>query len=134
MPNPILVVEDNEDLSILFSLVLESAGYQVKTAENARKALEFLSQNKPQLILMDVMMPGTNGLQLTRAIKEQSDYQSLPVILVSAIDRLKDEQLQHSKADDIIYKPFDLDDLLSRVADLVSSPTRTLGSSIGGSI
>lgn len=131
MSNSILVVEDNDDLLVLFKLILESAGYKVETASDGKEALDCLEHTLPQLILMDVMMPGISGLQVTRTIKEQSDYQSLPVILVSAIDCLKDEQLSKSKADDIIYKPFDLDDLLSRVAELTprSVPTPVISDS-----
>ncbi|MEL6441002.1 MAG: response regulator [Cyanobacteria bacterium J06621_8] len=120
MSNPILVVEDNDDLLLLFKLTLESAGYQVKTASSGREALNCLILTQPRLILMDIMMPKVSGLQISRTIKEQPDYQSLPIILVSAIDRLKNEQLSKSKANDIIYKPFDIDCLLSKVAELVS--------------
>lgn len=123
MSNPILVVEDNEDLLVLFQLILESAGYQVETASNGKEALERLEDTDPQLVLLDIMMPEISGLQVSRTIKEQSDYQSLPVILVSAIDRLKDELLSTSKADDIIYKPFDMDNLLSKVSASVSRST-----------
>jgi CheY-like chemotaxis protein len=119
MSSPILVVEDNEDLSVLFQLVLESAGYQVATVNNGQDALRYLETEQPQLILMDIMMPGMSGLQVTHTIKEQSNYHALPVILVSAVDRLKDEQLHHSKADDIIYKPFDVDYLIAKVNDLI---------------
>ena len=59
-------------------------------------------------------MPEISGLQIARKIKEQSDYQALPILLVSAIDRLEEEQLLKSKADGIIYKPFDLDDLVAK--------------------
>ena len=123
MSNPILVVEDNEDLLVLFKLILESAGYQVETASNGKEALERLEDTDPQLVLLDIMMPEISGLQVSRTIKEQSNYQSLPVILVSAIDRLKDELLAKSKADDIIYKPFDMDNLLTKVSESVSRST-----------
>lgn len=135
MSNPILVVEDNDDLSLLFELVLKSAGYEVVTVNNGRDALKFLQQEtKPQLVLMDIMMPEISGLQVARNIKKKEDYQSLPILLVSAIDRLKDEQLQNSKADDIIYKPFDMDDLLSKVAELTPRSAPALSISDGGSV
>lgn len=121
MSQSILVVEDNDDLLLLLRLILESAGYQVKTVDNGRDALAHIEQHKPQLILMDIMMPEISGLQVARKIKEQSDYKALPILLVSAVDRLEDEQLLKSKADGIIYKPFDLDDLVSRVAQLTKN-------------
>ena len=114
-PNPVLVVEDNDDLLLLFKLILESAGYEVATASNGRDALDYLKQVQPQLILLDVMMPEISGLQVARKIKQESDYASLPILLVSALDRLEEQQLSNSKADGILYKPFDLDELIQRV-------------------
>lgn len=121
MPNPILVVEDNEDLSILFRMVLEFAGYQVATVDNGYDALKYVEETQPQLILMDIMMPEISGLQVSQNIKQQQHYQSLPILLVSAVDRLKDELLQNSKANDILYKPFDLDDLVEKVGQLIEA-------------
>ena len=119
MSSPILVVEDNSDLQLLFKLILESAGYKVAMADNGKDAFDYVDQIKPQLILMDIMMPDTNGLQVTRNIKQLQNNQ-LPILLVSAIDRLDDEQLQDSKADGILYKPFDIDELISRVGELTT--------------
>ncbi|MBE9043209.1 response regulator [Pleurocapsales cyanobacterium LEGE 10410] len=120
MSDSILVVEDNSDLSLLFQLVLESAGYQVATIDNGRDALTQIEEIDPQLIVMDIMMPEISGLEVARQIKERPDYQSLPILLVSAVDRLKEEQIAESKADAIIYKPFDLDYLISRVDRMTS--------------
>ena len=120
MPNPILVVEDNDDLSLLFKLVLESAGYQVSTVDNGFDALKYIARIQPQLILMDIMMPEISGLQVAENIKQQQNNKSLPILLVSAIDRLKDEQLAQSKADGILYKPFNLDELIDRVGELTA--------------
>lgn len=91
MSESILVVEDNDDLSLLFKLVLESAGYHVATLDDGRDALAQVEKLQPQLVLMDIMMPETNGLQVSRHIKEKSDYQSLPILLVSALDCLQKE-------------------------------------------
>ena len=126
MSSPILVVEDNDDLLLLFRLVLESAGYEVVTINNGKDALNDLAKIQPQLVLMDIMMPQVSGLQVTRNIKQQSDYKDLPILLVSAVDRLKDEQFQDSKADGIIYKPFDLDELIAQVDRLVCSQSKAL--------
>lgn len=118
MSESILVVEDNQDLSLLFKLVLESAGYQVATVDNGLAALTQVDKIQPKLIVMDIMMPEINGLQVSRQIKQKPDYQSLPILLVSAIDRLRDDRLRNSGADDIIYKPFDLDHLIAKVDEL----------------
>ncbi len=120
MCKSILVVEDNDDISLLLSLVLESAGYQVKTISNGKNALETVAQIQPNLILLDIMMPEVSGLDVAREIKTKPDYQSLPILLVSAVDRLQEEQFDDSKADGIIYKPFDLNSLVSRVDELTN--------------
>lgn len=120
MSNPILIVEDNDDLSLLFKLVLESVGYQVSTVDNGYDALKYVAQTQPQLVLMDIMMPEINGLQVAENIKQQQNNRALPILLVSAVDRLKDEQLAKSKADGILYKPFNLDELINRVGELTA--------------
>jgi len=120
MSNSILIVEDNDDLQLLFQLVLESEGYEVNITDNGIDALEFLETVRPQLILMDIMMPGMNGIEVARSIKQKQDYESLPILLVSAVDRLQEQQLDYSKASDILYKPFNLDDLVSKVCQLTS--------------
>lgn len=120
MKNSILIVEDNDDLQLLFQLVLESEGYEVVIANNGTDALDSIDTIRPQLILMDIMMPGISGIEVARSIKQKQDYESLPILLVSAIDRLQDRQLDYSKASGILYKPFDLDELLDRVEYLTS--------------
>lgn len=115
MSNPILVVEDNQDISLLLKLLLESVGYQVKTVSNGKEALKEVEKIQPQLMLIDIMMPEVSGIEVSRTIKEKSEREDLPILLVSAIDRLQDEQFLDSKADGIIYKPFDLNYLLSQV-------------------
>ena len=121
MSDSILVVEDNDDLLLLLKLVLESVGYSVTTANSGKDALKCLESIEPQLILMDIMMPKVSGIELSRDIKQMPNHASLPIMLVSAIDRLKEKQLTESRADAIIYKPFDIDDLVLRVRDLLST-------------
>lgn len=121
MSKPILVVEDSEDISLLIKLTLESAGYEVETATSGQEAISTVFEVQPQLILMDIMMPDVDGLQVSRSIKEDWAEWNLPILLVSAIDRLEDKQLKNSKADGILYKPFNLDDLISRVEELVTN-------------
>lgn len=125
MSNSILVVEDNDDILLLLKIILESQGYEVETANNGKEALKSIKEDQPQLVLMDIMMPGTSGLQVSRKIKKELNGESIPILLVSAIDRLKDEQFSNSMADDIIYKPFDLDELVSRVDLLTNKPEAT---------
>lgn len=131
MTNSILVVEDNDDLQVLFKLVLESEGYQVAIANNGQDAIKLLEQTHPQLVLMDIMMPGTSGIEVSRSIKQQQNYETLPILLVSAVDRLKEQQLNYSQANGVLYKPFSLDDLLNKVEQLTSDRQVQLTSARG---
>lgn len=131
MTNSILVVEDNDDLQVLFKLVLESEGYQVAIANNGQDAIKLLEETHPQLVLMDIMMPGTSGIDVSRSIKQQQNYETLPILLVSAVDRLKEQQLNYSQANGVLYKPFSLDDLLNKVEQLTSDRQVQLTSARG---
>ncbi|MEO0928197.1 MAG: response regulator, partial [Cyanobacteria bacterium J06643_13] len=80
-----------------------------------------LESTHPQLILMDIMMPDISGLEVSHRIKQKQNFRALPIILVSAIDRLQKQQLDYSKANDILYKPFNLDDLVSKVKEFMGA-------------
>lgn len=131
MTNSILVVEDNDDLQVLFRLVLESEGYQVAIANNGQDAIKLLEETHPQLVLMDIMIPGTSGIEVSRSIKQQQNYETLPILLVSAVDRVKEQQLNYSQANGVLYKPFNLDDLLNKVEQLTSDRQVQLTSARG---
>ena len=77
----ILVVDDSKTELHHLSDVLCKHGYQVRTAENGDEAMRRLAEEKPDLILMDVVMPGQNGFQLTRAITRDARFADVPVIL-----------------------------------------------------
>jgi two-component system, cell cycle response regulator DivK len=80
----ILVVEDNEANQLLASAVLELAGYRVELAASAREAVERLTTNQPDLILMDVQLPGEDGLGLTRRLKADPKTAMIPIVALTA--------------------------------------------------
>jgi CheY-like chemotaxis protein len=81
----ILVVEDNETNQLLVGSVLERDGFRVELAFNAEEALEKLSNSAPDLILMDVQMPGMDGLSLTRQLKADRKTAAIPVVALTAL-------------------------------------------------
>ena len=83
----ILVVDDEESIRILFREELEEEGYKVITAENGVKALEMIKRERPDLVTLDIKMPGEDGLEILREIRE-IDY-NLPVIICSAYSTFK---------------------------------------------
>ena len=81
----ILIVDDSKTEIYYLSEVLQKNGYSVRSASNADEAFKRLSEEKPDLILMDVVMPGQNGFQLTRAINRTPEYAQIPIIICSSI-------------------------------------------------
>ncbi len=111
-PN-ILVVDDDPNISTLVSLYLEKEGYEVRTASRGDSAVEEFTRLPPDLMLLDVMLPGMDGYQVLRNIRKSSQ---IPVIMLTARDETFDKVLGlELGADDYITKPFDTKELVARV-------------------
>ena len=111
----ILVVDDLEDNLFLLQTVLEAEGYEVDTALNGRLALAKISASPPDLVLLDVMMPGMNGLDVTQRIRSNDKLPFFPILLVTAYEEDDARQGLAIGADDFIRKPINFDELLARV-------------------
>lgn len=81
----ILVVDDDEGSRELLSVSLGNQNYEVLTAKDAKEAQELLNQNVPDLVLVDIMMPGMNGMELCRWMKAQPKFKEVPIIQISAL-------------------------------------------------
>ncbi len=105
--NKILIVEDEESLLKLESILLTSRGYEVVVASNGRQALEAVKNDNPDLVLLDIMLPELDGFEVCRQIKTNPDTEAIPVIMVTAKktgdDMTRGEQVG---ADWYITKPF----------------------------
>jgi len=111
------VVEDDEDISKLIVFNLTSAGFQVSMSSSGEDALTFLQENSVNLILLDLMLPGVNGIEICRTLRHKSSlHQLTPVIMITAKDTDEDivEGLE-SGADDYVAKPFSPKVLLARI-------------------
>jgi twitching motility two-component system response regulator PilH len=112
----ILLVDDSKTELHHLSDVLGKRGYQVRTAENGEEAMRRLSEDKPDLILMDVVMPGQNGFQLTRAITRDPRFSAVPVILCTSKNQETDKVWgMRQGARDYIVKPVNTDELVSKI-------------------
>ncbi|MEI7557186.1 response regulator transcription factor [Candidatus Chlorohelix sp.] len=111
----ILVVDDEPAITIGLKRQLSSQGYEVRTASGGVQALEEIEQNSPDLVILDLMMPDLDGLQVTREVRRRI-LSNVPIIVLSARgeSRQKVEALDLG-ADDYLTKPFGLDELLARV-------------------
>ena len=115
----ILVVYDSKTELMFLSDLLSKNGYTVSTAENADEAFRRLGEEKPDLILMDVVMPGQNGFQLTRAITRDPQYSSLPIVMCTSKNLETDRVWgMRQGARDYVTKPVDAEELLSKIRAL----------------
>lgn len=112
----ILVVDDNRDNVEILRAFLESRGYRVASAIDGKSALAKLEEVQPRLVLLDVMMPGMDGWQVCRTIKNHPDYGSTKVVMVTAKGDFEDKfEGMRSGADDYVVKPVDLSELEEKV-------------------
>lgn len=123
----ILIVDDDKNILDLVRIHLTQAGYQVLKAENAVQALGVLEMEIPDLAVVDVMMPGMNGYELTKRIRDQLD---IPVLLLTAKGELEDKEKGFlSGSDDYMVKPFEPKELLFRIAAILrryDKPSETI--------
>ena len=113
----ILVVDDEVDVTELLSYHLRQRGYAVETVTDARRALETARQFRPELVVLDIMMPDLSGLQVCRLMRADSSLKSVPIIFLSAKteegDRIEGFE---SGADDYVCKPFSPKELIFRIS------------------
>lgn len=115
----ILLVDDSKTELHHLSEMLLKRGYQVRTAENGEEALKRLDEEKPDLILMDVVMPGQNGFQLTRTITRDERFADVPVIICTSKNQETDRVWgMRQGARDYVVKPVKAEDLLAKIKAL----------------
>jgi DNA-binding response OmpR family regulator len=115
----ILVVDDVPENVRLLEAVLGAHGYEVVSATDGRTALELAVSAQPDLVLLDVMMPQPDGYVVCRRLREQEETAVLPVIMLTASERSEKTKGIEVGADDFIPKPFDRDELLTRIRSLL---------------
>lgn len=112
----ILVVDDAEDLIELLDYNLARAGFLVRTAANGRQALEQIQREKPDLVILDLMMPGMSGSEVLRRLRSEAETKELPVILLTAKGEESDQIVGLTLgADDYVVKPFSMQVLMARI-------------------
>lgn len=115
----VLLVDDSRTELMHLSSLLQQGGMKVRTAQSADEAFRQLAEEKPDLILMDVVMPGKNGFQLTRAIVREPAYADVPIIICSSKSEETDRVWGlRQGARDYITKPVDAAELHAKIAAL----------------
>jgi CheY-like chemotaxis protein len=118
----ILVVDDIADNSFLLQTVLEGEGYQVDVADNGSTALDKIVAHPPDLVLLDVMMPGMSGFEVTRRIRQNPSLPFIPILLITGYTEPTPADGFDAGADGFIRKPIDFDDLLQRIRAILQQP------------
>jgi two-component system response regulator MprA len=116
-PSDVLVVDDDPKITSLLRRALRAEGYEVRTAHGGAEALARVREREPDLVVLDWLMPGIDGLEVCRRLRETSD---VPILMLTARDETADRvRGLDSGADDYLVKPFALDELLARVRALL---------------
>jgi twitching motility two-component system response regulator PilH len=115
----VLIVDDSKTETMFLSDLLQKNGFSVRSAENADDAMKRLKEDRPDLILMDVVMPGQNGFQLTRSINRTPEYSHIPIIMCTSKSLETDRVWgMRQGARDYITKPVDATDLFAKIKAL----------------
>ena len=121
MKKKILIIDDQEDLLELTRRVLQSRGYEVLTLNHAEIALETIKKEFPDLVLMDMIMPVKDGIQICQEMKSDAAVRHIPVILTTGQVMEESEYSKEGSTapNDYLRKPFELDELLSKIGNLL---------------
>jgi DNA-binding response OmpR family regulator len=112
----ILLVDDNELFVESLVVILQFHGYEFKIASNGVDAIEIIEEFKPDMVILDLMMPRMNGLEVCSYIKSHPALKDTYIMVLSAKDSIEDRnEALHSGADDYCVKPFSPDDILERI-------------------
>jgi DNA-binding response OmpR family regulator len=121
----ILVVDDDPEISTLLSARLGKRGYKVSTASDGHKALELARKELPDLVLLDVMMPGKSGWEVARALKQDPETESIKIVMLSAIGPSTNSMTAPLYgADAHIDKPFEFEEVERVISELVNRRSR----------
>jgi len=115
MSAKILVVEDEGDLRELIIKTLAAAGYETFHCDNGREVLPLTAKHKPSLILLDIMLPGIDGVEIARQLSDDPALSSTPFLAVSALEHSRKQLELMSQCKGFVSKPFAMSDLLGRI-------------------
>lgn len=121
MPKKILVVDDDDDMRELLRVILQTGGYEVLTACGGRGAFQYALLNRPDLIILDVMMPNVDGFEVLRILKDHEATSAIPVVMLTAKDGVEDiARGWEWGADLYLNKPFSPTDLIALIGRILT--------------
>ena len=117
----VLLVDDHKENLELLARHLKSLGWEVSLASNGREALEKVRTSKPNIIVLDMIMPEMNGFELARSLKDDPNYRDIPILAATALSRPGDrERCLAAGCNDYVVKPFTSQDLEEHLSSLLS--------------
>jgi DNA-binding response OmpR family regulator len=120
--NNILVIDDTEDMQKLIKSNLSARGFNVVLASDGLKGIELAQVNKPDLIVLDIMLPDITGWDILGRLKQDIELKQIPVIIMTASEGIDDEkQAERMGADHFFSKPFPLHQFLKKIEELLKS-------------
>lgn len=126
MAKKIFIVEDELDFLSTLRERLEFEGFVVATAVDGGEALKKIQEEKPDLILLDIMLPELNGYQVCRELKSNPETKTIPVVVVTAKSQESDKfWAKETGADDYLTKPFEMEELLQKIQDNLQEDKKT---------
>ncbi|MFC1708437.1 response regulator [Candidatus Omnitrophota bacterium] len=117
MKKKVLIVDDEKDIREIIKIPLLQSGFQVFEAGNGKEAVELAKKEKPDLITLDIMMPGIDGFQTAKIIKEDPETTNIPIIILSVLNQDKEELVQGIA--DYISKPFKPAELVVKIKEAI---------------
>ncbi len=118
----ILIVDDEQDIVETLQFMLEAEGYDCSVAFDGESGLSLAKELKPDLIILDVMMPKINGYKISRLLKYDNKYKDIPIIMITARSQDEDKMIgEETGVNEYITKPFEIDFVVSRVKSYLGS-------------
>lgn len=121
MQNTITIVEDEPFIVEALSFLLEREGYQVQSVSDGAAAVEFITTNKPDLVILDIMLPNVSGMKILEDIRANPDFVALPVLMLTAKGQKKDRRAaEDAGVSEFMTKPFDNDALIQSIKTMLA--------------
>ena len=133
MSTKVLLIDDNANLLKLISIILRQSGFEVEMAHSGKLGLSLAEAGKPDLVLLDVMMPDMNGYEVCRQLRENPSLEHTRIVLFSAMSRRKDKETGFDAgADDYLIKPIHPVELVNKVREVLARATDDIPSAPNG--
>jgi DNA-binding response OmpR family regulator len=111
----IMIVDDDPEISNLLQITMESLGHTIKICDNGREVIDSLKEFKPDLMILDVMLPGVDGYSIATSISQDESLSKIPIIVLSALEPSRSLFVKFNQVVAFLTKPFNTDDLFEAV-------------------